>query len=206
MYFYLVFAVLLLVPVAWRSKLMVLWALIVLASALPGFEPASAVGKLVLSPLTLEFILGCAVAMIRPHVKGFFWPAIIFAVIWVVAAVALLGFVPTHEQFEEAWRRVVIFGPASALLVFAVTDVNRDIVWPKSLVALGDVSYALYLLHVPIFSLTRTAWDASGPGILDNTLALFVMLSLSILLSFPFYRFVEQPALRFGSRLLGPRS
>ncbi len=202
MYFYLVFAALLLASIAWRPRLLAFWALAILASALSGLESASAVGKVVLSPLTLEFILGGAVALIRPRVQGLFWPAIAFAMIWTVAAVALLAFAPTHEQFEEAWARVLIFGPASALLVFAVTDPDRDTIWPRSLVSLGDASYALYLLHMPLFWLLRPVWDSfSGPGIFDNALALVVMLGVSIALSFPFFRLIEQPTLRLGGWL-----
>jgi exopolysaccharide production protein ExoZ len=202
MYFYLVFAALLFAPIAWRPRLLALWALIVLASTLFGVKPTSAVEKVVLSPLTLEFILGCAVALVRPRVKGLFWPAIAFAAIWVVVAVTLLGFSPTHKQFEEAWPRVLIFGPASALLVFAVTDPKRHIAWPKPLVRLGDASYAFYLLHVPLFSLLRPVWDRfSGPGIYDNAIALLVMMGASLALSFLFFRLIEQPTVRLGGRL-----
>jgi exopolysaccharide production protein ExoZ len=202
MYFYLVFAALLFAPIAWRPRFLALWALLILASTLADFAKESAVGKLVFSPLTLEFILGCAVAMIRPRVKGLFWPAIACAAIWVVVAVSLLGFAPTHEQFEATWPRVLIFGPASALLVFAVTDPNLHVAWPAPLVRLGDASYALYLLHLPIFALLRPAWDRfSGPGIFDNAIALTVMVGVSIALSFPFFRRIEQPTLRLGGRL-----
>lgn len=208
MYFYLVFAALLFAPIAWRPGLLAFWAFVVLAAALLRFEPGSAVGKVVLSPLTLEFILGGAIALIRPRVSGFFWSAIALAAIWAVAAVVLLGFSPTHEQFEEAWSRVLVFGPASAFLVFAFTDPSRATVWPKSLVALGDASYALYLLHVPIFVLFRTTvWDSfSGPGIIDNTFAFVSMLAISISVSFLFFRRIEQPTLRFGARLLPLRA
>lgn len=207
MYFYLVFAALLFAPIKWRRALLLFWALVVIAASLLRFEPAAAVGKVVLSPLTLEFILGGLVAWVRPRVNGFFWSAIVLSVIWVVASAALLGFAPTHEQFEEAWSRVLVLGPASAFLVFAFTDPNRAAVWPKSLVALGDASYALYLLHVPLFSLSRHLWNNfSVPGILDNAVALVLMLALSIALSFPFFRRVEQPALRLGAGLSSSRA
>jgi peptidoglycan/LPS O-acetylase OafA/YrhL len=54
MYFYLVFAALLFAPIAWRPRLLALWALIVLASTLFGVKPTSAVEKVVLSFESLD--------------------------------------------------------------------------------------------------------------------------------------------------------
>ena len=207
MYFYLIFAALLFAPIAWRRGLLLFWALVVIAAAFTRFEPGTAVAKVVLSPLTLEFILGGFIALVRPRVSGFFWSALFLSVIWVVASVALLGFAPTHEQFEEAWPRVMVFGPASAFLVFAFTDPNRVRVWPTSLVALGDASYALYLLQAPLFVLSRQLWNKfSVPGIFDNAVALVLMLALSIALSFAFFRRVERPTQRLGAGLLSSRA
>jgi len=202
MYFYLLFALALLVPMAWRAGFASFLALAILGFGFAGFKSDSAVLKVALHPLTLEFILGGIAALLRPHVTRQFWSAIVLAVVWIAATNWLLGFTPTHEQFEKEWPRVIIFGPSCALLVFAAADPARQFFWPRSMIALGDASYSLYLLHVPIFFLMVPLWKAnSSPAPVDNAVALVVALALAIGFSFPFFRWIEQPSLQLGRRL-----
>jgi exopolysaccharide production protein ExoZ len=206
MYFYLLFALALLVPTAWRIWFAGLLAIAILGSGWAGFQPQSVVLKLALHPLTLEFILGGVAALLRPRIAKQFWFAILLAILWLVATVWLTGFTPTHEQFETPWLRVMIFGPSSALLVFAFADLGHQQFWPRSIIALGDASYSLYLLHVPIFFLMVPVWKASSsPGLFDNAIALVVALAVSIGLNFWFFRWIEQPSLKLGRRLIPTR-
>ena len=66
----------------------------------------------------------------------------------------------------------------------------------RPLVAIGLISYSLYLVHWPIISLTR--YMEVGPL---TTPEIILVLSGSILLAYLMWRFVEQPFRRFSPRL-----
>ncbi|MET0547544.1 MAG: hypothetical protein ABWZ40_14690, partial [Caulobacterales bacterium] len=70
---------------------------------------------------------------------------------------------------------------------------------------LGDRSYALYLLHIPLFAVLGVVWrKVSGPGYLDNVVAFAIMISAALICADLFYRYIEQPLLRL--RLLPLRA
>ncbi|MCA8897615.1 MAG: acyltransferase [Hyphomonas sp.] len=203
MYFYIVFALLLLAPVRWRGWLGLGWLAVILGAGATGFSPSSPAGQIVLHPLTLEFILGAGIAVIRPRFIGNRAAQVagVLAALWFAGAVMTLGPAPEEAGFADGWRRAACFGPAAAALVFAVAGPSERPRWPRPLVALGDASFALYLIHLPLFAVLGIVWGRfAGPGLLDNAFACLGFVSVAIIAAFAFYRLVEQPMLAVGHR------
>jgi len=142
MYFYLVFALLLLAPVRLRAWLMAAWAAMVVAvwlSGVQGLAPPLAVAT---SPLTLEFILGAAVMSLRPRVTPTLRRYIAAAgLLWLIAAIFWTGLAPGPDAFDDPMRRALAFGPAGALILLAVAAAPPQRRWPAAGIALGDWSY-----------------------------------------------------------------
>ena len=166
---------------------------------------ASAIG---VRPLTLwavgyfplaraaEFVIGILLGL---ELKSGTWPRLPFA------AVLLL----TGAAYAWAWRAPVILGRAAltvvpfALLLGALAQ--RELAGRRSwlshrwVVALGDRSYALYLLHVLILlALLRVSTPRTFAGALVLTGGLVVA---SLFASHLLFVLVERPA----QRLLGPK-
>jgi peptidoglycan/LPS O-acetylase OafA/YrhL len=75
--------------------------------------------------------------------------------------------------------------------------------WSKSL---GDWSYALYLIHVPVFAaLGRLAAPFSGPGPLDNLILLTVTLAAAIVAAWILHVGFDRPVQKLAARLRGKR-
>lgn len=134
-YFYAVFALLILILPAPRRLLGVLvWGALVVLGARLGFtaEFADSFSKLVFYPMTLQFIAGAVVAsLIKSKVRRFARISIAIGVIgWVAAylelhsdtASALLSMfrVDAMPNAALAWRRTVLFGVSSAFLVYGL--------------------------------------------------------------------------------------
>jgi peptidoglycan/LPS O-acetylase OafA/YrhL len=83
-----------------------------------------------------------------------------------------------------------VFALASATLVVALQVdgmVRRALSW-RPLVAVGAISYGLYLFHWPVFVLLRErGWDLATPG------GLVVALAVTAAVSVASYRLVERP-------------
>lgn len=158
MYFYLVFAFLLLlrVPVptglaAW-SSLLVLGALFIA----PDRIASSPFLRVALSPLTAEFLMGAVVGQLYcnkivrwAHAAGAVGlGALASAVCLGAPALPLVG-----DVNMDAWR-VILFGVPCALILYWLATAELQSSprpWPI-LVSLGDWSYATYLVHVLVIA------------------------------------------------------
>jgi peptidoglycan/LPS O-acetylase OafA/YrhL len=69
----------------------------------------------------------------------------------------------------------------------------------RAMVFLGTISYSLYLVHWPIFSLLRGVLPAATP----LSARLVIGLSVAILVAALAYRFIEAPCRQYGKRLWG---
>jgi exopolysaccharide production protein ExoZ len=150
MYFYLIFAVALLVGRRWLLPILGVWGVITFTlSMLVDASTTSSPWLHILSnPLSFEFVLGVGVGylvMSRPPIA----PGRLLAagVVAFVAAAALAGELFSVEI--DAWYRTLTLGPAAALIVLGAIGLEkrRTFVAPQRLQFVGDASYSIYLWH-----------------------------------------------------------
>jgi exopolysaccharide production protein ExoZ len=170
MYFYLTFAIFLALRISVFVGLVAWGALIiVIANTVPDQIASSPVLRVIVSPLTAEFMMGAIV--------GFLWRRRCKSGAIALGAVGLAGIIGSivyiapmlslaANPYLDRWR-VIIFGIPAALIVYALTDLEQ--LYPsgrsaKLLVALGDWSYATYLIHVLIISAIGRIIFALAPG------------------------------------------
>ncbi|KQP29507.1 acyltransferase [Methylobacterium sp. Leaf100] len=202
MFFYAVFAV----GLGWGRGRAVLW----LGLALAGLV---ALGRLVPepptplafwgSPIVLEFALGAGLGLARAH--GLRLPD---AARLALAATGLAGLAVAGEP-GEALRPLAYGGPALLLVAAAALGreppPGRGTRLGPALVALGDASYALYLIHPFVLRATREAITRLGLAALVGPWgALGLMLALSVAASLVVARFVERPMTRAVRHRLDP--
>ena len=211
MYFYLVFALIMLLPRRMLLPSLALWSAVILGAGVFKWE-GGAVSRLAFSPLTFEFIAG---ALIGYGLRGYglrrfgqrknVWHAgfigagalVILVLIWALTLFMVEGF-PT-EPFVRV--KYFIAAASASVLIFALRDIpdqdmERARVW-KPLVVLGDWSYALYLSHILTLAVLGRVWQsiASGASLVGNALVLTAMLAVTIVVAGLIYRFVERPIL-----------
>ncbi|RAN38290.1 acyltransferase family protein [Hyphomonas pacifica] len=130
-YFYFVFAILLLLPRRWLPALLLIWGGWVIAGSLMGLSGPLAVDlpALFFYPMTMEFILGAAVGLIV--MSGLHWRAgavTLLATLWLMAALCYQGLETAHTL---QWGRVMWFGLPSAALIYglAMLDLQQRLAW-----------------------------------------------------------------------------
>lgn len=70
---------------------------------------------------------------------------------------------------------------------------------PQPLAFLGDISYSLYLLHIPVGFLALNVLHHFN---VDNTLSFFISLAITLAASYVSFRLVEKPAQKLARRIL----
>jgi peptidoglycan/LPS O-acetylase OafA/YrhL len=214
-YFYLVFAILLALRIPIVTGVIGWSATVIVASLLIPAEllDASPILAVATSPLTFEFMMGLIVGVLCLK-----WRPPNGRTLGVIGGAALALSIVLHFHFfahDDAifadWqmRRVAMFGPPIALILYAVISYERETRRPAPalLVALGDWSYSTYLFHFMVLS-------ALGRAVQAVFLPAHVVWATTALLVFGFvvvnlagaamFLLFERPTLRSLNRLRPP--
>lgn len=206
MFFYLVIAAgIAMLRERWVPLLLAGWAVaLLLVQALTPAKPWQAV---VTSPMAWEFIAGGLIAA--------YWRKLPAAagrpVLWLGVAAFLLGAVVLSRMNlveQDAMRRTLIFGAASALIVLGL--VSREgagqFAPHRALRAVGDASYSLYLSHLFVITLLARLWGRTGYNgtLVEHAAFVGIAVLCSTAVALVSYAVVERPVVRWLESFFRP--
>ena len=206
MFFYFVFAALLFLPMRWRiSVITILFSgLVALGATL---SPSPGILSFWTNPIILEFVMGAFIAMALLQGWRMGSGSAIGLLFLGVCGFALTTIVDLDAH--GSWRPL-LWGLPAALIVAAAALKDEAIV-PAGramgfLVASGDASYALYLLHPMIIRALRLIWDRIG---LSSSLSPWIFIGVALAILMPLSLFVhgriERPMTKYAQKLLAFR-
>lgn len=207
--FYLAFAGLFLLPRRAAGPMLLLWSGAVIGAAVTGLRTENRFAALALSPYVLEFLLGVLIAWCPVPLNGRRPAGILLAAaVWAVAG-SFAFFDPDPGRLAvEVPQRVLVFGVAAALVVFAAAGWERSggrLGW-RRLEAAGDASYSIYLIHMPALLTMQFATMFIGwrHGKASHLAWIVVMTAAGVGAGWLFYRLVERPLLLLAKRKTAP--
>ena len=190
MYFYFLFAILLLLPQ--KLFLPVAGSVFMAGIALGEFaDPLPVWLTVTTNPILLEFYLGAVIAFLYLNGLRLTRPWALAVIASGIATILFSDNVVQHGQ----WQKVIFWGlPCGALLLGAVSLEHAGLRIPRLLVALGNSSYSLYLVHPFLIPALGKTWWAFHLG---NTLSPFVLFisgfCIAILAGHASYLAIEKP-------------
>ena len=205
-FFYVAAALIFIWPLRWRKYLAAAWLTFLLTVAfLPlGSESWYYDLRVYTSPFPIEFIGGMFIAfwlMKRPSPLSPSVAAVLFVMGFV--SMPLLGSALNGDS--STLLRVAAFGPGAWVIVWVVVQMDAlgKWEWFKYWTWLGDRSYSLYLLHLPILNglypvAIRLLPKPNAFELAAITLGIFAVLAVAIDLS---YRFIEKPMQKAAKHL-----
>jgi len=205
MYFYLICAGVILTLGA--ERLLRGTTAVILCAVVVGFATRSAVPwkeypiMVLLLPLTLEFLAGMWIAHFS--LAGRKSPPIIAALL-AIGAVIWVAVGPTATPYDE-WR-VLSWGIPALALVWAVLSTEKIIGYHKwkPALALGDSSYALYLVH-PIVLGVLAALFNKFHFVEQRWLMFVIMVACSLIAGQLTHWLIERPMMRVLSSIIKTR-
>ena len=202
MYFYLVFAGLVLLPMPFRKWGLALWGALVLGGFLWGAGNHGAALRLLTHPLSFEFMGGALAALAFSRFDGRGWKVALWLGSFWFAFACLIS-INMGLGFWETWPRAASFTPAVSLIVYGAAGAEHaGLYFNRFLVWLGDQSYALYLTHVLSLSAAGRLWGIfARDGWWDNLLMLPLLLCLAVFAGEFTHRLIEMPLLGAVKRL-----
>jgi peptidoglycan/LPS O-acetylase OafA/YrhL len=212
MMFYAMFAILI-----WHraAGMLMLGLWFILSATIKGAELPST--DVIADPRHLHFLLGMAAAFITRHHRI---PAprglLLLGLSGVAACVYVGGIGYGDLSVPGAPNLTLTVGIASAITLCALVELERGQGWraPAFLRYLGDASYAIFLVHLPVLGVyVQIAHARHLEAVVPTPVLYALAILLSLAASVMFYYFVEQPLLsllrRRGSdrpRMTAPRA
>jgi exopolysaccharide production protein ExoZ len=202
-YFYLLFGL----TILSRRLLVVPVAILVLCAA-GGIDTGGPALAGMTSPIVFEFFAGVLVAVVftrtNHDVDRY---ARVGAFCLSLGGIVFVGACVVNPSGEFSSIRVVYFGFPSALIVLGAVflETARGLTAPRWLSAVGDASYVLYLIHLPIVRVVNKL----SVGILHREFYAMTVMNLALLLvlcwgSVIIHRRVERPMIRYLNTTLLP--
>jgi exopolysaccharide production protein ExoZ len=196
-YFYLAFAVALLLPERRLPRFLLLWGLGVAAGYNLYMSHRallhSATIEMITNPLTVEFVLGAGVALaIRRGWRDGDW-------LCLVGGCALFPLSSSFfDPLDFEGLRVFCFGLPALLILYGAVSLESRLrfQFPRWLQTLGDASYSIYLSHILVISGVGRIWSSiRQPGLWENALAILTMFAAAFGFGLASYRWIERPLL-----------
>jgi exopolysaccharide production protein ExoZ len=209
-YFYLIVSFGLLLQYRGRWVFGLAWFLIVAV----GFSVPTGAGgsppplvQLVFSPFSLTFLFGYFTGLIHPFMRkvppAVWWVVLLFGIgslIFGRMQVSSVGVYPDNNS----WLRLMAFGmPCALIFAAAVALQQQDRMAFYPLLLLGDASYALYLIHLPIVAGFYAVASKLGAGSAIELLITSLLCLLSCLLAAGiFHKVIEIRMIEFSRFIL----
>jgi exopolysaccharide production protein ExoZ len=208
LWFYLVFGVVIFLPKKYFAHAIVLWAAIIIFATITGFAPTSPELLLFTNPLGLEFIAGILAAFLCKKIPDQLAKGIL--IIGVISFVLAMFAHATNANifFAQYAPRVYTFAIPSFLIILGLAKSEQlGMRIPNPFIKLGDWSYALYLIHVPVFALTgRIFARFSKPNsVFDNLIFCAIALIGAIIAAAILHIAFEKPIMKMAHKLLPMR-
>lgn len=206
--FYLIFAALLFLPKRLFPLGLLLWATLLGLGIKAGLNTtASPALSVLFSPLSFEFLAGCAVGFFFCRYALPAWAAalclLVGLALWGVTIYLLLtrngldgSAVQSSPKISSPMGRTIHFTLPTCLCVLGLA--YRHFTLPKALQKIGDWSYALYLSHVLVLSFIGLLWTkfAVPTSRIDNMVFLPILVLISIAAAAIIHIGFERPTLR----------
>lgn len=209
-WFYLVFAAILLLPSSWVTRAFGVWFVVIVCASVFMATPDNPYLRVMAHEFSLEFIFGALAGIAylklspRPSTTPF-----------TVATMALVGLgglayalssevvdgsdVIQSISLERAFA--VGGGYTLLLLAFALQESKSRLKVFGFLKSVGDMSYSLYLSHILTLSVCGRVWLSlgyAGSGVWAAVLFWIVSYAAVLVVAYLSYRFVEQNLLRMS--------
>jgi len=154
--------------------------------------------RMATNPMMLEFAIGICTAVIYSKMRGR-TPQALAGAILAIGAAAFAWRMATYGGGHGGHHPLKLGIPAAALLLGAVLAEDAKLIRiPKTAVWMGQISFAIYLVHPIIITwvISRLMPTPAGPGALFGQL--IFMIGFVLMASHYWYRFIEEPSQRVG--------
>lgn len=152
--------------------------------------------KFLMNPIHIEFLLGMMLGYIwlKGSVNRLTTTASLLCAIILFGSGIYVGIMSDYHHLGEL-ERVIYYGFGSFFLIYALLyfEKSNQIVQSERFKLLGDSSYAIYLLHVPIIYILNTSKVFWNLKVININIVMMAYLIFLCTLSVIYFKKIERP-------------
>ena len=199
LFFYLLFCFAFIIPgKKWAFYFAIVYTAALILLPLTGYNyNENAWTGLITFPMNVEFFMGVVSAILIPRLpKKTGLPFIIFgSVAFLISAIFTY---PGYQLISNTFNRVVLFGIPSFFIVTGVVkyELSNKVYVSKVFLDLGNASYSLYLLHLPLIAAAcKMMMILKINNSLLQQIVLLIIIYIICYASIVFYKLIEKPVI-----------
>ena len=208
LFFYILFTLALVIPKK-KYTLLLLWLYLLFLLLVPATfilcgDNSNRFAGLLIFPMNIEFLLGIIVVLfLERFPKNWCKPFLIAGIACFI--IAAIFYNNGLFLFNNGYDRVLMFGLPSFLIIFSLVkyEVVNNIIINRLFIKLGDASYSIYLLHLPLVAAFFKI--AIKLPITNNFLLTLLSIALLAIICFTgmlIYKKIEQPLIKWLNKML----
>ena len=208
MYFYFVFTIGLFGRARFIVPVLVAWGIAIIILSRAHVDPKNAYAVFLSQPLAFDFLIGAGIGGLMHFPVSMRWAIVACSLGAIAFAWSAVPIITGTAGFPAGWYRIAFDVPVAAMMFGLITiERARSPYVPRALERVGNASYAMYLLHVPLLSLVGLAIRRLHPsGPLADLGIVLAMYALVIFTGIIYFERIERPLtvwLRHGVRRRG---
>ena len=198
LFFYFLFCFAFIIPnkkVACSLGLLYSFVIICLPIAGYDYPSESSWANLITFPMNVEFFMGVTVAVIITFFPKKLGLPFIIAGTFLFIIGAIISNI-NYQLVPNNFNRVILFGIPSFFIISGAVkyELTTKLQMPKLLLTIGEASYSLYLLHLPLIVASfRLIQKLNIRNYLILHIFIFLILSFILFSAIIFYKRVEKP-------------
>jgi len=201
MYFYLAFALCLLIKPR-RIALFFWFSLpVVVAGYLSGnvtlgtqgYAFDSVLARFLTNPIILEFAFGVLAGYFYKKFNRYVEDKSALLPMLLLIAIGI----GIYQQKLTAFNLLSAMAFSALVLSFALYSQAITRVFPRLFITLGNISFSLYLIHIPLANFISDKTEKVLPGIMHTVPGFFILIFMSILVAYLTYHYIEIKLTRF---------
>lgn len=136
----------------WSTLAILTWVGSIVIAWIAQTAPTLPLARVLLSPLNLEFVAGVAAALTVQHVSPRYWPMFLIGALFGIGSFFIwTGLANVNAETYRVWFGLSLAPLVVALVFFEHLGLIARIRYG---IILGNASYAIYLVHNPVISIT----------------------------------------------------
>ncbi len=206
MFFYIVFSLVLILGFRFMSPVIAVWVIgiIINIMGVTNFFPVNSMSEFIFNGRNIEFLFGCLSAYLVSRYNCKYGMALITLGTFLLSISAIIDF----DYRRLSLSPVLAFGLPFTLIILGSVSIEKNsfVKIPSILIAIGNASYAIYLIHgflinnfTKIFTALLNDLNFTTPyqGYFIINLLAIIIAVLSVACGIFTYMYVEKPILKF---------
>ncbi len=203
MFFYFIFTIILFFKKEFLLYIApsIVLGLVLLNIVVPNYTVDNIYISFVYSPYFIEFFIGVIIGLTFIYQDFKKYKYVMFGFISLLFIISIFNGDMNGYRLD-VWNILMISIPLALFFYLMVlAEIKYKIILPTIVQYIGNASYSIYLSHISVLSVLGLIWRKMYLNDFSNILMFVIMIPLTIISGYIFYKIIEKPVLKISHKI-----